>query len=53
MRRILTNIKTSFFGSIAGGSLIADGLASRNWIQVIAGIATAIVGLMAKDSDVH
>lgn len=53
MRKILTNIKTSFFGSIAGGSLIADGLTSHNWIQVIAGIATALVGLLAKDSDVH
>lgn len=53
MRRILQNIKTSFFGSIAGGSLIIEGLHNKNWGSVIAGIATAILGLMAKDSDTH
>ena len=53
MHRILKNIKTSFFGSIAGGSLIIDGLAQKNWISVIAGIATAVTGLLAKDSDVQ
>jgi hypothetical protein len=53
MHRILKNIKTSFFGSIAGGSLIIDGIAERNWITIIAGIAAAITGLLAKDSDVQ
>jgi hypothetical protein len=53
MKRILKNIKTSFFGSIAGGSLIADGIAQNNWITIVAGIAAAITGLLAKDSDVQ
>ena len=53
MKRILKNIKTSFFGSVAGGSLILDGIAERNWITIIAGIAAAITGLLAKDSDVQ
>jgi hypothetical protein len=53
MKRIFKNIKTSFFGSIAGGSLIMDGIAQKNWITIIAGIAAAITGLLAKDSDVQ
>jgi len=53
MKRILKNIKTSFFGSIAGGSLILDGIKDHNWISIIAGIATAITGLLAKDNDVQ
>lgn len=53
MRRILTNLKTSLFGSIAGGSLIVDGISQKNWISVLAGIATAFLGLLAKDSDTH
>ena len=53
MKRILKNIKTSFFGYIAGGSLIIDGIAEKNWITIIAGIAAAITGLLAKDNDVQ
>jgi len=53
MKRILKNIKTSFFGSISGGSLILDGIQHNNWVSIIAGIATAITGLLAKDSDVQ
>jgi hypothetical protein len=53
MRRILTNIKTSLFGSIAGGSLIADGIARKDWLMLIGGIAAALTGLLAKDSDTH
>jgi hypothetical protein len=53
MKRILKNIKTSFFGSIAGGSLIVDGIAEKNWITIIAGVAAAITGLLAKDNDVQ
>lgn len=53
MNRILKNIKTSFFGSLAGGSLILDGISQRNWVSIIAGVFTAITGLMAKDNDVQ
>jgi len=53
MKRILKNIKTSLFGSIAGGSLILDGIQQNNWVTIIAGIAAAITGLLAKDNDVQ
>jgi hypothetical protein len=53
MKRILKNIKTSLFGSITGGSLILDGIQQKNWVTIIAGIAAAITGLLAKDSDVQ
>jgi hypothetical protein len=53
MKRILKNIKTSLFGSIAGGSLILDGIKENNWVTIIAGIAAAITGLLAKDNDVQ
>ena len=53
MKRILKNIKPSLFGSIAGGSLILDGIQQNNWVTIIAGIAAAITGLLAKDSDVQ
>ena len=53
MKRILKNIKTSIFGSIAGGSLILDAINQKNWITLIAGIAAAITGLLAKDNDVQ
>lgn len=53
MKRILKNIKTTFFGSIAGGSLILDGIEHKNWVTIIAGFATAITGLLAKDNDVQ
>ena len=49
----MANLKTSFFGSIAGGTMIIDAIAQKNWIMLIAGIATAVTGLMAKDSDTH
>jgi len=53
MRHILKNIKTSFFGSIAGLSLLADSIANKDWAMAISGLATMILGLLAKDSDVH
>jgi hypothetical protein len=53
MKRILKNIKTSLFGSIAGGSMILDGIQQNNWVTIIAGIAAAITGLLAKDNDVQ
>ena len=53
MRHILKNIKTSFFGSIAGLPLVADGLARKDAAMIVSGVATLILGLMAKDHDTH
>ena len=53
MRHILKNIKTSFFGSIAGLPLVVDGIANKDVAMVISGVATLILGLMAKDHDTH
>lgn len=53
MRHILKNIKTSFFGSIAGLPLVIDGLAKKDPAMIISGVATLVLGLMAKDHDTH
>lgn len=53
MRNILKNIKTSFMGSIAGLGLMVDAIQNKDWAMAISGIATMILGLLAKDSDVH
>lgn len=50
MKTILKNIKTSLAGSIAGLPLILDGLASKNWVQIVSGIGILITGLLAKDA---
>lgn len=50
MKTILKNIKTSIAGSIAGLPLILDGLATKNWVQIISGIGILITGLLAKDA---
>jgi len=51
MKRILTNIKTSVFGAIAGLPQIIDGIAQRDISKIIVGAATLAVGLFAKDHD--
>ena len=53
MRHILKNIKTSFFGSIAGLPLVVDGIANKDAAMIVSGVATLILGLMAKDHDTH
>lgn len=50
MKTILKNIKTSIAGSIAGLPLILDGLATKNWVQIVSGIGILITGLLAKDA---
>ena len=53
MKRILKNIKTSFFGCVAGLPQIGEGLAEKNWIKIVSGIGILVTGLLAKDSDVQ
>lgn len=51
MKKILTNLKTTIFGAIAGLPQIIDGIAHRDITQIIVGISTLAVGLFAKDAD--
>ena len=53
MKRILKNIKTSVFGSIAGLPMIIEGIGSKNWTLAISGVGMLITGLLAKDNDVQ
>lgn len=53
MKHILKNIKTTLFGSIAGLSILGDGIAQKDWAMIIGGIATLLTGLFAKDNDTH
>jgi hypothetical protein len=53
MKRILRNIKTSLFGSIAGLPMITEGIAHKNWTMLISGIGILLTGLLAKDNDVQ
>ena len=53
MKKILINIKTSLFGAIAGLPLIIDGVSGKDWTKIASGIGALLVGLFAKDSDVH
>ena len=40
-------------GSIAGLSLLTNAIQNKDWSMAISGIATMILGLLSKDSDVH
>jgi len=51
MKKILQNLKTSVFGAVAGLPMIADGIASKNIIQIVSGIGALLVGLLAKDAE--
>ena len=53
MKNIIKNIKTSLFGSVAGLPLVVDGIAKKDYSLVVSGIATLVLGLMAKDHDTH
>lgn len=53
MKNVLKNLKTTLFGSIAGLSILGDGIAQKDWAMIIGGIATLLTGLFAKDHDTH
>lgn len=53
MKRILLNIKTSLFGAVAGLPLIVEGVGTKDWTKIASGIGALLIGLFAKDSDVH
>lgn len=40
-------------GSVAGLSLIVDAVAKKDWAMAVGGVATMLLGLLAKDNDVQ
>lgn len=57
IKRVFLNWKTSLFGTVAGMpaimQILSDGVVSQNEIvPLITAVATVILGLIAKDSNV-
>lgn len=54
LKQVLINWLTSIAGTVAGVPQIIEGWTSqpKNWGKIITGIATVIIGLSAKDSNV-
>jgi hypothetical protein len=50
MKHILKNIKTTICGAFAGLPIIVEGIASRNYIQVVTGLSIFLTGLFAADA---
>lgn len=50
LKTIWTNLKTTIFGAVAGVPQIVQGVESKNYALLITGIATLLLGLVAKDS---
>jgi hypothetical protein len=53
MKHIFKNIKTSFVGSIAGLGFMIDAIQKGDWVMAVSGLATMVLGLLAKDHDTH
>lgn len=51
MKKILSNLKTSIFGAVAGLPIIAEGIQQKNVVQIISGLGALLVGLLAKDAE--
>jgi hypothetical protein len=51
MKKILSNLKTSVFGAVAGLPMISEGIQHKNIVQIISGIGALLVGLLAKDAE--
>jgi hypothetical protein len=49
MKKIFTNFKTTFFGSIAGLPLIVEGIQAKDVVKIISGLSVLFLGLVAKD----
>ena len=48
----MKNWKTTVMGSVAGLPQIITGIISKDWGSVITGVATILMGIFAKDSNV-
>lgn len=51
MKNILQNLKTTFFGSIAGLPVICEGIKNHDVMHILAGVGALLLGLFAKDSN--
>jgi uncharacterized membrane protein len=49
MKKVLKNIKTTIFGAFAGLPILVEGIAHKNFIQIITGASIFLTGLFAKD----
>lgn len=45
----LHNIWTSISGTIAGVPIILEGVAEKNSVKIVSGIAVLVLGLLAKE----
>jgi len=52
MKNIFKSWKTSSTGLVAGGTLIFDGISTKDWAKVVEGAALILMGILAKDSGV-
>ncbi len=50
MKKVLKNIKTTICGAFAGLPIVIEGIASRNYIQVVTGLSIFLTGLFASDA---
>ena len=50
MKEYLSNLKTTFFGAVAGLPLIIEGLATKNWEKALEGLGILLIGIFAKDA---
>ena len=50
LKTIWANIRTTIVGAFAGAPLIQQGVEQKNYAYLISGIATLLLGLLAKDS---
>jgi hypothetical protein len=50
IKKLIENLKTTIFGTIAGIPLIIDGVATKDWSKIATGIGTLLIGLFAKDN---
>ena len=53
MKRFINNIKTTIFGAVAGLPILGEGIANKDFIKILAGIGTILVGLFAKDANTN
>ena len=47
--RILVNWFTSLTGSVAGLPQLIEGITTGNWLLILSGLGTLLLGLSAKD----
>jgi hypothetical protein len=47
---MIDNVKSSFFGAVAGLPIIYEGAMANDWKMVLAGIGMLLVGIFASDA---